>query len=351
MKRYYEVRKGRFSGVTKKELKELLHKDSFYSLHYINWIEVNWKDLSEKACDFLRRSIKVGMLIELTKSPYYGTLYGKQPHKKVKSWVPEINISRDLNNIAYHIATQFHTNVRRIHASDQSKILWGEGASYEVIQGYYKGKYPNKCFMNAGAFHKGPRIFVENYLRNIVYERNLTYNDIKRYRNGEIFVNLPDDAFINGTVWAEKVHGNLYRLYNEKDKFVCFTARLFDDVEQKYYWEHGKTISEIKLEYQRKLVRERVRQDNEKIERAVRLGIRLIKKLPVTYQDARNFGFCKAGIDQFRDRYGLNNRNKTMISKLINTNDCSARRLAENMIRKVFIDRMAKKENVGRIFG
>jgi hypothetical protein len=71
------------------------------------------------------------------------------------------------------------------------------------------------------------------------------------------------------------------------------------------YWEHGATLQECAAERDRKRGAAKVARIDARESRKARLIARLCAGLTCTIADAQDLGYCRAGIDAFRTRYGL----------------------------------------------
>lgn len=70
----------------------------------------------------------------------------------------------------------------------------------------------------------------------------------------------------------------------------------------------------------------------QKTQRRISLVARLCDGLKATIEDAKELGFCSAGIQQFQNRYGISD--SATLPELVRTGDPSATRLAFHLARK-----------------
>ncbi len=101
--------------------------------------------------------------------------------------------------------------------------------------------------------------------------------------------------------------------------------------------EHAKKGLEKKVAVWQKELKKRERmvleaKDYQKTQRRVSLVARLCDGLKATIEDAKELGFCSAGIQQFQNRFGISD--SATLPELVRTGDPSATRLAFHLARK-----------------
>ena len=113
-------------------------------------------------------------------------------------------------------------------------------------------------------------------------------------------------GLLDGDLYARERRAGIAVRYNLKDESTGFAVRFpLPQDSSRDYWEHGATLDECRREYERKRGLARVARMDARGARKARLIARLCGGLACTVDDARALGYCRAGIDAFRDRYQL----------------------------------------------
>lgn len=88
------------------------------------------------------------------------------------------------------------------------------------------------------------------------------------------------------------------------------------DIAGKEYWEHGKNLKECLKERENKIEAMKIQAENAKISRKAGLVRKLVKKAYITKQDCMDAGNCRAGVENFMSKNGLENYRKITIEEL-----------------------------------
>lgn len=139
--------------------------------------------------------------------------------------------------------------------------------------------------------------------------------DIGYYVGRRTFLSDTAYASMLGDVTIMDQSGKLYELRDRNGKIQSL-AFVNDD---EGIYEHGKTVHQIKREMQHKMIvkirNERREKTEQKETHRAEIFLRLVKNagFAVTYQDARNVGFCATGIKSFLRSVGISEE-RTVIS-------------------------------------
>jgi hypothetical protein len=220
------------------------------------------------------------------------------------------------------LARSYHAHISPIYQSSRASINIGQAEQQKSWSGksYH---YPPAVWTDAGVTvtldaERGPIATIHTSRdKNIPLPilRDVTYNH---------------DALLDGELYARERHGIIER-YDAKDRKTGIAMRIPAMAGLSETYEHGKDITECRAEYERKLQIRRekaialLHNTDYRAKRKARLVARLCGRLTCTIDDARAVGYCRAGIDAFRRRYGLGET--ATVAELRRTHDAQALRV------------------------
>lgn len=229
-----------------------------------------------------------------------------------KGWLKNkiLEIHKLRETYAIHIAESYHANIRTLYTSERAGVT--------VMHGEYNSSRAENIDWNAYAksYHhpakwKDAAVVINKECSefSIYTSRGTEVAKCPIPSVKEIKNTFFGSMLINGDLFSKQVHANVYIRHDKAGKKTGYAVRLQRPLQSAYYYEHGKTIREIKQEYAHKLEIAIQKSAEEKqtreTARAARLINRLVKKAIVTYQDARAVGFCNPGIEAFCSRVNI----------------------------------------------
>jgi hypothetical protein len=192
--------------------------------------------------------------------------------------------------LAVLVGDAYHENIKALYVSKSAAVMYGKGGC-EAREYPYGGRYKTYAAVwhNAGARWEGRSVVLENS-KGVEVAR----------------VRVPLDACFSGLI-----HGDLYALRTDTgvDRYgvegktgVAIPAGFAG-------WEHGATVEECYAEIERK---RQIARDRDEIARLgkrdmrrLRLLARISKQVMVSRDDAAASGSCRAGIDAWCKRVGV----------------------------------------------
>ncbi|MGH7391443.1 MAG: hypothetical protein ACREM3_18580 [Candidatus Rokuibacteriota bacterium] len=266
-------------------------------------------------------------------------------------------------DFALAVGASYHRHIRRLYVSSRASITYGFGGDHIVDWKAYSRSYGFPAtWCDAGAriemVRGSPVIILETSRQTEVARIPVPALDMIRH--------VTFDGLIHGDLWAITRRPGIRQRYTWHRKQVipsgwamtfpvpAMLAWLHSPFpapdKQGEYAEHGETLRQCQEEYQRKytLLQERqiaVRQEA-KVSRMARLIARLCGNLPVMYADAREAGYCAAGIRSFADHHGLDIQVATTAAALRGTRDAAVLRVIDSAARTCAVRRLAQRNRL-----
>ncbi len=207
------------------------------------------------------------------------------------------------NDLAVRLARTYHARIAPIYQSSRATIEYGPAQDMVDWDAYSKAYRHPARWRNPGVTarysqERGPVAEIETSRGKgvvISIHRHVVYGH---------------PALLDGDLYAIERHGVIER-YNPNDQKTGVALRIPAMAGEAETFEHGADIAECRAEYERKMEMRRqkalqlLHDPDYRRQRKARLIARLCGGLACTVEDARSLGYCRAGIDAFRDRYGL----------------------------------------------
>lgn len=243
-------------------------------------------------------------------------------------------IMKKRNAFALRFTESFHSSVKSLYTSKRASVVLFQDrlGSLDDLDYCYSKSYGFPArWKNAGVVVKGRTFEIYTSRETLVYTGVIpTIKEIDKYNF---------DCCLNGDLFAIEVHKDVFVRYN-KGKKTGYAVRLPEPGSAGYYYEHGKTLKEVKDEYAHKVdvykKKEQEKRISERVSRAKSLIYRYAtNKVQVSYTDARAVGFCNPGIEAFCERYGLNKEESYPVSVLLNISSTQHHRAVDYAVSEV----------------
>lgn len=274
--------------------------------------------------------------------------------KYYKGWMYKHKAALNQKRVNYAVAfaERYHHAVKTLYTSKRASVM----VQYHKFNPHL---LENKDWDAYSKSYKHPAVWKD---AAVVIHSNKTFD---MYNNKGVLIgnfpippiktieerNFNHPALLPKYMYAVQKDEKTVRLYKADEQFYIY-AQLKTDPEDKTekYWEHGETLKAIQLEYNRKkevtakLVMEtqkrmeellRKTQAQNRFFRAKQLIMRLVKNYPVTFTDARNVGYCVAGIKSFCERNGIEFSENTTVPYKFLKNFNETQKLKENIAEKL----------------
>jgi hypothetical protein len=226
--------------------------------------------------------------------------------------------------LALSLARSYHAHISPIYQSSRASINIGQAEQQKSWNEYSKS-------------YKFPAVWTDAGVTVHLDAACGPIATIHTSRNKDIplpilrGVRYDHPALLDGDLYATERHGIIIERYDAKDRKTGIAMRIPAIAGLSVAYEHGKDIAECRAEYERKL---QIRRDKAiallhdtdyRAKRKARLVARLCGRLTCTIDDARAVGYCRAGIDAFRRRYGMGET--ATVAELRRTRDAQALRV------------------------
>jgi len=192
--------------------------------------------------------------------------------------------------LAVLVGDAYHENIKALYVSKSAGVMYGKGGN-EARDYPYGGKYKTypAIWHNAGARWEGRSVVLEN-------SRGA---EVARVR---VPLSACFDGLIHGDLYALKTVTGVDRYGVEGKTGVAIPAGFAG-------WEHGATVDECRAEIENKRQIARERDENVRLgkrdQRRLRLLARISRRVMVSRDDAAATGACRAGIDAWCMRVGV----------------------------------------------
>lgn len=246
-------------------------------------------------------------------------------------------MDRIFDPLALSCAASYHNHISPIYHSARASIVLGSHATDEVDWDAYSKSYGKPANWKNPAVEArwnptdGVRAVIHTTRNRAI---TLPLHQGARYNH---------PALLDGDLYGEIRHGIVIR-YNPRDQRTGVALRVPGGIGRNGQplpdeWEHGKTISACRVEWERKVAlrqaeTEAARHNPDiRARRKQRLIMRLCGGLTCTVEDARAAGNCQAGIATFRQRYALGET--ATVAELRKTGRSEIARVIEQAARRV----------------
>lgn len=274
-------------------------------------------NFSEYQGQVVAQLCKAGQLKMVEKSFFWMLDTVQQnPEKYYKGWLKDAfaAITAKRNRYALGIARSYHTNIKSLYTSYRADVMVQSGVFNPAL---LENKDWNAYAKNYGrpAVWKDAAVVIVGKTFDIYTSRGTKVASYKLPKMQEID-RTRFDGLIGNDLYCKEIRKNIFVRYDKKERPVGYAVRLKHPETGKLYFEHGKTITEVKQEYKHKqdvaAEKQRLmqiaalkRQEQQRINRAKNLIMRMVKNATVTFSDARSVGYCVAGIKGFCERNGV----------------------------------------------